>query len=459
MQHVPDAGAATLQFLGGAAIGSKYLLRAGESSVLFDCGLFQGLKALRLRNWEPFPIAPETIDAIVLSHAHIDHSGFLPVLARDGFKGPVYCTDGTRALITILLADSARLQEEDARFAARAGFSKHNPPLPLYTERDVETALSLCRVVPLQQEVSIARGIDLTMVGAGHILGAATTRIAAAATTVLFSGDLGGDDDLLALPPDAPPSADYIVIESTYGDTPVHAGAEEVGVIRDGIRRAAARGGVVLVPAFAVGRTQVLLQILATLREAGEIPRIPIYLDSPLGLAATRMLGAFIGQHRFTREMIDRIEHEVEFIETVAASKAIAGKIGPMVIVAGSGMASGGRILHHLKCFAADPRTLIMLTGYQAPGTRGAALRDGARSLRIHGGDHAIRAEVIQLSALSSHADADHLIKWLNQTGQPRLVKVAHGDAPASKALCERIAHELKLRCSLAVDGEILRLE
>ena len=448
--NVRGTATSSLSFLGAASTvtGSRFLLRLGQSTILVDCGLFQGVKQLRLRNWAPFPVAPDTIDAVVLTHAHIDHSGYLPVLHRNGFRGPVYCTRATRDLCSILLPDSAHLQEEDARFANRHGYSKHHPAEPLYTTADVDQVLPSLKPVSFGEPISIADGIELTFNRAGHILGAATALLRAPEGSFLFTGDLGQPEDPIIRKPDPAPSADYIITESTYGDRK-HAAVSAEIELGIAVRRAAAQGGVVMIPAFAVGRAQLLLHFLARLSSSGKIPDVPVYLDSPLAEAATRLLRSHLGEHRLSTIELDAIDTHTKFAHSVADSKAIDARPGPMVIVAGSGMATGGRILHHLKRFGGDHRNLIILAGHQVPGTRGADLLAGATELKIHGAFHPVRAEVMQLRALSAHMDSTQLLEWLRPLARPRHCFVTHGEPLAADLLRRRIQEELHWNCSV----------
>jgi metallo-beta-lactamase family protein len=436
-----------IQFLGGAGTvtGSKYLVQHGSDALLVDCGLFQGYKALRLRNRTPLPIVPNQIRAVVLTHAHIDHSGYSPVLAREGFHGKVWCTHATRDLCEILLPDSAHLQEEDAAFANRHGFSKHSPALPLYTVEDAQRALRLLRPQPLYQRFEPIPGWQVQFFGAGHILGAASVLIEVGGRRLLFSGDLGRADDTLMFPPDPPPAADAVVVESTYGNR-LHPAGNLIDEIADPLARAAARGGTVVVPVFAVGRAQALLYAIDVLKRQQRLPRaLAVYLDSPMAIQATALLARHLGEHRLSAAQVRHMTQAVHAARTPDESKAIARHHGPKVILAGSGMATGGRVLHHLKLYLGDHRHMVLLTGYQAPGTRGDSLLRGATTLRIHGQDWSVQAEVVQLMTASAHADADGLMAWLRAIpGTPRRVFVTHGEADAADALRCRIERELR---------------
>lgn len=440
-----------LTFLGatGTVTGSKYLVETGTRRILVDCGLFQGFKQLRLRNWKPLRVPPHTIDAVILTHAHIDHSGYLPLLAREGFKGPVYCTPATRDLLEILLPDSGHLQEEEARFANRYAYSKHRPALPLYTEDDARAALHLLRAVDFSREFELADRLRARFTPVGHILGAAAIELATPTGRIVFSGDLGRPRDPILRPPGKVSAADYLVVESTYGDRR-HELIDPEEEFAAAINRTIHRGGVVIVPSFAVGRAQVLLHFIARLKQRQAIPNVPVFLNSPMASDVTRIYHTHRDEHRLSTEECAAMCATAEYVNSVESSKALDRRRGPMIIIAASGMATGGRVLHHLKTFAPDPRNLILFTGFQAPGTRGAALLGGAREIKIHGQLIPVRAEVGQLSAMSAHADADELLTWLGNLGfQPRKVFVTHGEPAAADRLRQRIEQELHWQCSV----------
>ncbi|MEZ5643777.1 MAG: MBL fold metallo-hydrolase [Burkholderiaceae bacterium] len=435
-----------IRFLGGAGTvtGSKYLVEHDGHSLMVDCGLFQGYKQLRLRNRDPLPVLPNHIDAVILTHAHLDHSGYLPVLVNEGFKGKVWATPASRDLASILLPDSGHIQEEDAAFANRHGFSKHHPALPLYTVEDALRSLKRFRTEPMGQAFEPIRGWQARFTGAGHILGAASLLLEVGGRRILFSGDLGRPDDLIMLPPEAAPAADVVVCESTYGDRN-HPKEDILGELAPALQRAAARGGTAVVPVFAVGRAQALLHAIAELKASGELPRsLPVYLDSPMAIHSTELFSQHLGEHRLSAAQCRDMAHAATFTRTPDESKAIALQHGPKVILSASGMATGGRVLHHLVQYLGDHRNMVVLTGYQAPGTRGASLASGAPTLRIHGQDIAVRAEVIQLTSASAHADAGQLMGWLRtMPTAPRRVFVVHGDQEASDRLRYRIENEL----------------
>ena len=446
----------SLTFLGGAGTvtGSKYLVRHDGKALLVDCGLFQGYKLLRQRNWRPLPVAPHEIDAVLLTHAHLDHSGYLPLLARDGFGGPVFCTSGTRDLCAILLPDSGHLQEEEAAYLNRHHLSKHEPALPLYTRLDAQHSLALLRTQPAHTPFEPLPGWRATFTRAGHILGAASILLEVGGRRILFSGDLGRPDDLLMCAPDAPPAADTVLVESTYGDRS-HPPGSVLDELGPPLARLAARGGVAVVPVFAVGRAQTVLHAIAQLKQRGDLPaRLPVYLDSPMAVSTTELFEDHVGEHSLSRAELRAMARGTTLVHSVEESKALARLHGPRVILSASGMATGGRVLHHLALHAGDHRNLIVLTGHQSPGTRGARLAAGEKSIRIHGQDVAIRAEVVQLASASAHADASQLIDWLGQMAPaPQQVFVVHGDMEASDALRQRIAHGLGWNATVPLAG------
>ena len=433
-----------LRFLGATATvtGSRFLVDAAGARVLVDCGLFQGYKPLRLRNWARFPVDPGSIDAVVLTHAHLDHSGYLPRLVREGFRGPVYCTEATRALCGILLPDSARLLEEEAEHANAVGSSRHHPAAPLYTEADAVAALRLLKPMPTEQQFEVAKGLHASFRLQGHILGAASVAIEAGGRRVLFSGDIGRSDDPLMFPPRQREMADYIVVESTYGDRR-HPEEDLAPALLAAIKPVLRRGGVVVIPAFAVGRAQLVLHTVAQLQAQGALPAVPLYLNSPMARDVTDLYDRFPDAHRLDAVGRERLRRATRIVRSVEESKTLNRRHGPMILVAGSGMATGGRVLHHLMAFAPDPKNAIVLCGFQAGGTRGAALVRGADRLRIFGAEVPVRAQVVALQAASGHADADGLVAWLKDGPAPRRVFIVHGEPEAADALRKRVEHEL----------------
>ena len=438
-----------LTFLGavGTVTGSKYLLEAGGQRLLIDCGLFQGFKQLRLRNWAPLPFDPAGLDAVVLTHAHLDHSGYLPLLVRNGFRGPVIATPATRALCGVLLPDSGHLHERDAEYANRHGFSKHRPALPLYTQADADASLESFNDLDFETDRDLGDGVTVRLLPAGHILGAAIIRVSWAGTTVAFSGDLGRPNVPTMVDPTPVREADYLVVESTYGDRR-HDPADPEDRIADIVTRVAGRGGSVLIPAFAVGRTQTILYHLQQLKSASRIPDLPIYLDSPMAIDASEIFCDQLAVHRLTAAECRAACRVATYVRHAEESKALDRNPMPKIIVSASGMATGGRILHHLKHYAPDPRNFILFTGFQAGGTRGEAMTGGADVVKIHGGYVPVRAEVDNLHMLSAHADADEIIGWLaNFARPPRRTFITHGEPAASDALRRRIEGQLGWPC------------
>jgi metallo-beta-lactamase family protein len=449
-----------LTFLGanGTVTGSRYLVESGARRVLIDCGLFQGLKQLRLRNWAPPPIDPSTIDAVILTHAHIDHSGYLPRLVEEGFRGTIHATQATTELCALLLPDSGHLQEEEANFANRHGTSRHAPALPLYTEAQAQTCLPKFRSHEFGASFEPAPGIFVRFHEAGHILGAASVHLVTEGGSVLFSGDLGRSDDLLMKPPSLPVSADVVLIESTYGNR-VHERNDTLAGLADVVNRTASRGGHVIVPAFAVGRAQLLLHALRLLKDARRIPDLPVYLDSPMATNATALYQRHVGQHKLDAEACAAMSRDVHFVNTADDSRALASLQFPSVIVSASGMATGGRVVHHIENFAPDPANTLLFVGYQAMGTRGGTLVGGARQVRMHGHWIPVRAEVASLEGLSSHADREELLAWLaGMVTPPRHVYVTHGEPEAADSLRQAISERFGWRCDVPEYRDVVDL-
>lgn len=433
----------SLRFLGGVSTvtGSRFLFEHGGKRLLVDCGMFQGYKQLRERNWASLQVEPRSIDAVVLTHAHIDHSGWLPVLVRDGFRGRIYATPATCDLTRILLADAGRLQEADAEHAARHGFSKHDPPVPLYTEADAARASAALHAVPLA--CSPWPDVTVAFSSAGHILGASSVALQLDGRRVVVSGDLGRDNDPLMYPPAPRPSSDYLLVESTYGNR-THPPEDPALALADVVRRTLARRGTVIIPTFAVGRAQLLMLLLHRLRVAGDIPDVPVVLDSPLADAVTDLYVEHLGEHRMDAALCRAAFGGVRVAVTADDSRALTGDTEPKIILAGSGMATGGRVVHHLKRFAAGEQHTVLFAGFQAGGTRGAMLCAGAPSIKIHGDWIPVRAEIAKLPGLSAHADADGLMTWLRSNDTPvRRAFVVHGEPDAADQLRHRIAEEL----------------
>lgn len=429
--------------------GSRHLIDWNGQRLLVDCGLFQGLRELRELNWAPFPVEPRSIDAVILTHAHLDHSGYLPRLVRDGFSGPIYATAATRDVARLILLDSAHLQEKDAEFANRHGFSRHKPALPLYTTADAESALSLFEVTEFGTELRMGDDASLQFRRAGHILGAATATLRLGGKTIAFSGDLGRFGDPVMLDPDPILHADYLVVESTYGDR-IHPKLDAAAMLKDVIGRTVRRGGTVVIPAFAVGRTQSLLYELSLLKMKGELELVPIYVDSPMATNATDLMSAHMDDHRLQPVVCREAFGMATYVRDTEGSKALTASRMPKVIVSASGMATGGRVLHHIKAFGPDPRNTILFAGFQAAGTRGRAMVDGVREVKIHGEWIDIRAEVADLTMLSAHADSNELVRWLEGfKSAPKETFVVHGEPSASAALHARVVGEFGWKCTI----------
>jgi len=410
---------------------------------MIDCGLFQGFKALRLRNWDPLPIDPASLDAVVLTHAHIDHSGYLPLLVRNGFRGNVYCTTGTAQLCSILLPDSAALAEEDAAFANRQGFSRHYPAMPLYTSNDAARALLRFRAREYGTRFEVAPGVEAEFCRAGHIIGSAVVSIYAQGKRIVFSGDLGRQRDLVMRQPELVHQANCLLVESTYGDR-LHPAEDPLETLADVACRTVGRGGTLIIPAFAVGRTQSLLYCLYRLQEQNRIPDVPVYLNSPMANEATKIFMLHPEELRIDSAACKAACAIAKPVRSVEQSISLNRDRHPKIILAGSGMATGGRVLHHLGSFGPDARNTILLTGFQAAGTRGATLAAGGRQLRLHGKEVGIRADVVQIQNLSAHADAAELLTWLRGfAGPPQRTFIVHGEPLASDALRQRIERDL----------------
>jgi len=450
-----------LKFLGGVGTvtGSKYLLDTGEKRILVDCGLFQGYKQLRLRNWAPLPVDPKSIDMVVLTHAHLDHSGYIPLLVKRGFSGPVICTEATRDLCEILLPDSGHLQEKDAEFANRHQFSKHHPALPLYTLKDAEASLRRFSPIAFEKEKQLSGHTKMRFLPAGHILGAAIVELTCRGTTIVFSGDLGRPNSATMVDPTPIRHADYLLVESTYGNRQ-HDPRDPEDALAEIVVRTAGRGGTVLIPSFAVGRSQTLMFHLQRLKASQRIPDLPIFLDSPMAIDASEVFCRERREHKLNGKECQATCAVARYVRDVEASKALDMDPMPKVIISASGMATGGRVLHHLKFYAPDPRNTILFAGFQAGGTRGAAMTAGAKSVKIHGQYIPVRAEVANLHMLSAHADADEIMGWLrNFESPPKTTFITHGEPDAADALRHRIEEELDWNVSVPDYRDLVELQ
>lgn len=460
-------GEVTISFLGaaGTVTGSRFLLSNGKTKILVDAGLFQGIKELRLRNWEPFEINPSEISAMVLTHAHLDHCGYIPSLVKQGFEGKVYSTHYTAKLADIILRDSARIQVEDAKYAAKKGYSKHNPPLALYDENDANRAIERFSATDFSKKTKIADETFVTFHPAGHILGASVVEIEFFGKRLLFSGDLGRPEHPLLTSPEKVPAGlfDAVVIESTYGDREhVEEKSNLAQIIRDTVKR----GGSILIPAFAVDRTEVILVELRKLLEAGEIPAIPVYADSPMALRALALYREAINGNspeirpevladKLTSDPFD--SGQLVELPTVEDSMSVNNPTNPCIIISASGMATGGRVVHHLANMLPVAKHTIVLVGYQAIGTRGRRLLEGEEFVKMHGKEVEVKAKIEQVNAFSVHADASELVDWLKTSSeQPKNVFIVHGEGESSMALQEKISAELGWKTIIPQDNQVI---
>jgi metallo-beta-lactamase family protein len=438
-----------LTFLGaaGTVTGSKFLVEAGGHRILVDAGLFQGERAWRRRNWEPLPLDPSTLDAVVLTHAHLDHCGHLPILASEGFGGPVICTSDTARLAAIVLRDAAHLQEEEARWAQASGLSKHEHPRPLFDAADAEKAIALFQPVPRRQVTPLGGPLKAELFRAGHILGSSFVGVTCASTRLVFSGDLGRPDHPLLRPPERPGRADHFVVESTYGDR--HHEEHSRDELAGALTRTLGRGGVALLPAFAVDRTPMVLHEIQHLVRSGKVPDVPVYVDSPMALSALQVYRlALRAEGSDYREEISRDPDpfdpgKLRLVRGPDESEKLNDPRHPCILVSASGMATGGRVLHHLEHQLPRGRNTVILTGYQVAGSRGRALAEGARAVKIHGRYVPVRAEIINLRGFSAHADAAQMVDWLSTSPAPSTAFVVHGEPRSAEALASRLREDL----------------
>ncbi|HEY7883346.1 MAG TPA: MBL fold metallo-hydrolase [Cellvibrionaceae bacterium] len=447
-------------FLGGAetVTGSKFLVESGDTRVLIDCGLFQGYKWLRERNWQAPPVDVNTLDAIVLTHAHLDHSGYVPRMYKMGYRGPVFTHRATRDLCSILLPDSGHIQEEDARFYSRHKLSKHAKPEPLYDRQTAENSMALFETVEFGEVFEVG-SVRIHLQPAGHILGAGSVIVEAEGKRVGFSGDVGRPDDILMYPPEPLPDLDLLILESTYGNRR-HAAADPWDQLADIVKDTVSKGGVLLVPSFAVGRAQVMQHLLATMMADKRIPKLPIYLDSPMAIDVSGIYHRYAKHHRLSDADCAQMMKAVTYSHSVEESKALADITYPHIIIAGSGMISGGRILHHMKRLLANHRTTLLLTGYQAGGTRGAHLMEGVESVKIHGEYIPAKARIVMLDGLSGHGDCVDIAEWLKASKlKPGLpIKLVHGEPEAADNMRVYLKEHLDVKVDVAEYRSILRV-
>lgn len=438
-----------LTFLGATetVTGSKYLLSYDSKKILIDCGLFQGYKELRLRNWHKLPIDPKQIDAVILTHAHIDHSGYLPLLMKNGYTGPIYATKGTKDLCSIMLPDSGHIQEEDAFRANKYGYSKHKVALPLYTKLEAEKVLKQFVAIEFDDPFKFDQNCQFTLFPAGHILGASIVEIKVHNKKIVFSGDLGRRNDPIIDEPARIESADYLIIESTYGNR-LHEKTSPFNELKTVILNTAKRGGTVIIPAFTVGRAQTVLYYIHQLKLKHAIPDIPVFVDSPMATKVTHLLEHYVGEHRLTKKECIDVSQTATYISTVEESKQIDNYAMPTIIISASGMATGGRVLHHLKAFAPHSKNTILFTGFQAGGTRGARMINGESEIKIHGQMIRVNAKVENLDTISAHADYEETLYWLSHFKQkPKSVFITHGELAAATSLKEKIENQFHWHC------------
>lgn len=449
-----------ITFLGGTGTvtGSKYFIESATTKILVDCGLYQGYKWLRARNREPLPLDLKSLDAIVLTHAHLDHSGFIPALYKQGFRGRVYTHQATISLCSILLPDSGHIQEDDAKFYGKHKISRHENPEPLYDKATAEACLSLFQAVEFDEQFSIG-DIDVMLQSAGHILGAASVILEADGKRIGFSGDVGRPDDMIMYPPKPLPPLDLLMLESTYGNR-LHDKEDAFEQLAEIVNSTAKKGGVLLIPSFAVGRTEAVQHMLATLIKKELIPKLAVYLDSPMAINVFNIYCAHFDLNRLSNEQCHEMCDVASFTRTVDESKALADLIMPHIIIAGSGMATGGRILHHLKRLLGDYRTTVLFTGYLSGGTRGAKMLAGKSTVKIHGKWLPIKARIAVLHGLSGHGDYQDITQWLqdSQLHPKTKIRLVHGEPEASEAMRDHLMQNTRFDVDVANYHEILRL-
>lgn len=452
---------ATLTFLGaaGTVTGSKYLLTIDGRRILVDAGMFQGEKKWRTQNWAPFPVDPASISDVLLTHAHADHTSYLPALVKHGFRGPVWCTEATARLAEIILRDSGRLQEQSVRDALKGGYSKHEPPEPLYTSAHVEDTLPLLRTVGFDSDIDLG-GVTARWVRAGHILGSASVHVSLAGRSVLFSGDLGRHDHPILKPRETPPGADIVLCEATYGDREHLEPELAHEPFADAIRRTVDRGGQVVVPAFAIDRTETVLHALVQLTRAGRIPPVPVVVDGPMAIAALAVYAdESLGELADDITLADFTDLDLSEARQSRDSKKLNLRTEPMIIISSSGMAEGGRVLYHLQRLLPDPRNTVVLTGFQAEGTRGRALEQGAHTVKINGRYVPVKAEIVRDHEFSVHGDASDLMDWLRELDrEPETVYITHGEPAPAATFARRIEDELGWVAVVPRYGEVVSL-
>ncbi len=453
-----------IQFLGATntVTGSRYLISNSNTKLLVDCGLFQGFKGLRLKNWAPFPIPPEEVDAILLTHAHIDHSGYIPLLVKNGFRGKIFCTKATFELCSILLPDCGFLQEEEARFANKHGFSKHHPALPLYTKEDAQESLNSLSIVDWKKRNVISKSdsedIFFELHPAGHLFGAASIVVESKGKRIAFSGDLGRKNDPLTRLPDFNAEIDELVVESTYGNR-YHLNTDPKEALKEVINKTYKRNGTLIIPSFAVGRAQLLLYYIYLLKKESAIPNIPVYLNSPMAIQANHVFFQNFNESKVSAQEAKAICETATPIRTVDESIELNNNKKPMILIAASGMATGGRVLHHLKAFAPNANNTILFVGYQAGGTRGARIVNGEKEIKIHGEYWPVRAEIVQFDSMSAHADATEILDWIkNIKNKPKRIFITHGEPTAADELRQKISEQIRTEAIVPDYGQIFKI-
>lgn len=438
----------------GTVTGSKFLVTSGATSILIDCGLFQGYKSLRQRNWEEPPFDISALDAVILTHAHLDHSGYLPVLYERGYSGPVYCHKATRDLCEILLKDSGHIQEEDAKYYAKHRMGKHHPSRPLYTEKTAEASCKLFKPLAFDEALTVGT-INFTLHPVGHILGAACVILETQNHRIAFSGDVGRSSDVLMPRPAPLPNVDTLFLESTYGNR-AHQGETPRQQLEQIVKDTASAGGVLVVPCFAIGRAQLMQHLLADLKHNNQIPNLPVYLDSPMAINVSKVYCRHRSLHRLSDDQCHRLCNETQYLRSVEDSKSLAGQRYPYIVLAGSGMATGGRVLHHMKYLLPNHRNTVLFTGYQAGGTRGAKLVGGEKNVKIHGQTIPVHARIEMLPGLSGHADYHEIGDWLeaSSVGENTQIHLIHGEADAADALRLYLEEAQYSRVSVAEYGQ-----
>ncbi|MFA6318757.1 MAG: MBL fold metallo-hydrolase [Elusimicrobiota bacterium] len=458
----------TLSFHGGArtVTGSKYLLECGGESLLVDCGMFQGLKELRLKNWEPFPFSAAGLSGVVLTHCHIDHCGTLPRLVRLGYAGRVFCTPPTAEILPIVLADTAKLQEEDAAFFNRSGMTRHAPALPLFSQADVQSSVRLLSPVSYGEPFQVGRRFTVRLLDIGHILGSAMAEVTVRGddrtVKVLFSGDVGRYDTPMTPDPEPPPECDYLLIESTYGSR-LHTPASPHDELEAVVRKVLATRGILLIPAFAVGRSQQVLFILKELQNAGRIPSLPIHLDSPMAFATTAIYLRYLANHQVRMDLLKGggsiAGPNVKLHKTWQESQRLIDLKGPAIIIASSGMMAGGRVLAHAQNLLPASSTVVAFSGFQAEGTRGRRLLEGEKAIRIRGTEVPVRAEVVELEGFSGHADFQELLSWTAALARPpKAAFVVHGESSAAEAFAGKLRSARRWHAVVPAMGQTVEL-